>query len=146
MKLPYKGGGVAIFQKDNTTGEYSILLGKRLNNPDRGKWSIPGGGYEKGDKNLNATALREFSEETELVLNSIILADKTYRWHLWIPFIFEWETILCEIKEDWHLADKRFHEFSEVRQIPLSELKNYMLAFGVKSEVREFIRKNRMEA
>ena len=46
MKLPYKGGGVALFYKDKHTGEYSILLGKRTIEPGKGKWSIPGGGYE----------------------------------------------------------------------------------------------------
>lgn len=49
MKLPYKGGGVALFYKDKHTGEYSILLGKRTIEPGKGKWSIPGGGYEPQD-------------------------------------------------------------------------------------------------
>ena len=36
MKLPYAGAGIALFYKNPETGVYSILLGKRKNNPEIG--------------------------------------------------------------------------------------------------------------
>ena len=41
----YKGAGIALFQKQDN--DYTILLGKRTIKPKKGKWSIPGGGFEK---------------------------------------------------------------------------------------------------
>ncbi|MGP1529453.1 MAG: NUDIX domain-containing protein [Treponema sp.] len=58
----YKGAGITIFKKQND--ECSILLGKRTEKPQKGKWSIHGGGFENADKSLFETALREFREET----------------------------------------------------------------------------------
>ena len=46
----YKGAGIALFQKQDN--DYTILLGKRTIKPNKGKWSIPGGGFEKTDNSL----------------------------------------------------------------------------------------------
>lgn len=144
MKFPYKGGGIALFQQ-NDAGEYTVLLGKRINKPGKGKWSIPGGGYENKDSDLTETAKREFREETGLNLNSIVTTATPIKCHLWIPFVFNWITLIYVIKKDYRFRNNHFHEFSEVKQISLKDLKNYKLAFGVKSEVRTFKRKNKME-
>lgn len=143
MKIPYKGGGIALFQKNSETGEYSMLLGKRKHNPGKGKWSIPGGGYEERDKDLSETARREFREETGLSLDDIVVegSNKPVICNIVIPFIFRWRTLIFILKDDWKYDNRRFHEFSEVKQIPLSELNNYELAFGIKQEVRKFKRK-----
>jgi len=144
MKLPYKGGGVALFQK-NDINDFTILLGKRKNKPGKGKWSIPGGGYEDKDKNLIDTAKREFREETGLNLNSILATKTPIICHLWIPFAFNWFTLIYVLKNDWKLTNNIFHEFSEVKQISLRDLNKYKLAFGVKTEVRTFNRKYKVE-
>ena len=144
MKIPYKGGGVALFQK-NAEGVFSILLGKRINDPGKGKWSIPGGGFEHKDKNLFETARREFWEETGLNLNNIVVPQTPVKCHFWIPFCFKWLTLLYVLKDEWKLGKTHFHEFSEIKQIPLRELKNYKLAFGVMSEVKCFKRKYKAE-
>jgi len=42
-----------------------ILLGKRRNEPGKGKWSIPGGLVELGES-VEQTVIREVKEETGL--------------------------------------------------------------------------------
>lgn len=138
MKLSYKGGGIALFQKDTKSDEYTILLGKRKHHPGKGKWSIPGGGYEDFDKNLTETTKREFKEETELNLSEIVTDLKPYEVNLIIFNVFIWRTLIFEMKPSYRLTKTVFHEFSEVKQIPLSELKKYKLAFGIKTEVKAF--------
>lgn len=57
----YKGAGIALFQKQDN--DYAILLGKRTIKPNKGKWSIPSGGFEKTDNSLFETAIRELQQE-----------------------------------------------------------------------------------
>lgn len=64
----YKGAGIALFQEQDN--EYAILLGKRIINPDKGKWSIPGGRFEQTDNSLFETAIRELREETGINLTN----------------------------------------------------------------------------
>ena len=144
MKIPYKGRGVALFQK-NSDGEYSILLGKRINNPGKGRWSIPGGGFAHKDKHLSETARREFWEETGLNMNNIVVPQTPVKCHFWIPFCFKWLTLIYVLKDEGKHGKTHFHEFSEIKQIPLRELKNYKRAFGVMSEVKCFKRKYKAE-
>lgn len=139
MKLFYKGAGIAIFTK-NEDGEYSILLGKRKYNPGKGKWSIPGGGYEvKKDKNLFITAVRETMEETGIDMNLIAkdLKPIVCKFHF---VFFTWDTYMYDLG-NFSLPEFRIREFSELRSIPLSELKNFNLCFGIKTEVRKFLLK-----
>lgn len=51
-----------------------ILLEKRKNEPGRGKWSIPGGLVELGEK-AEQTAIREVWEETNLAVEKPELID-----------------------------------------------------------------------
>ena len=137
MKLPYKGAGVALFKKiDN---EYAILLGKRKYKPGVGKWSIPGGGYEsKEDLTLFMTAKRELQQETDIKLLKIINIKGPIVWRRnWL--FFRWETYMYEVAPDFPVPT-HYHEFSEMKFIPLNELGKYKLAFGVKSEIKHFLR------
>ena len=139
MRLPYKGAGVALFKKIDK--EYAILLGNRKYKPQAGKWSIPGGGYELKDLTLFTAAKRELLEETGLDLgNDVKLVQKgeTVYYHIKFPF-FEWKTYMYEVPSDFPTPTK-IREFSEMKFIPLSELGNYKLAFGVKSEIKKFLK------
>jgi 8-oxo-dGTP diphosphatase len=65
---PIVGVGVVILKGDK------ILLGKRLNEPAKGKWSIPGGAVELGET-IEQAVIREAKEETCLDVSDPILFD-----------------------------------------------------------------------
>jgi 8-oxo-dGTP pyrophosphatase MutT (NUDIX family) len=82
---------VAVFHKVGEKTE--VLLGLRVNNPGKGKWSFPGGGAE-GKENLTATGIREFREETGIQLyRRFITRIGIYKIN---NCLFEWETQLIE--------------------------------------------------
>ena len=131
----YQGAGIALFKK--TSEGYSILLGKRTINPDKGKWAIFGGKSETFDKTPFETAKREFKEESGLLFSSIntkFLGECKFN----LPF-FKWTSFLYEIEVSFNIPKHISYEFSDLRFISLSELKNYELAFGVKKEIRTFL-------
>jgi 8-oxo-dGTP pyrophosphatase MutT (NUDIX family) len=59
-----------------------VLLVRRLTEPFRDHWSVPGGGVEPGETYLQA-ALRELSEETGITAEAVnplyIFADHAYK-------------------------------------------------------------------
>ena len=132
----YKGAGIALFKK--TSGGYCILLGKRTINPGKNKWSIFGGRSEPFDKNTFETAKREFKEESGISFESIKKTEHG-KCRFNYPF-FKWTTFLFEVDESFPVPEKFCFEFSELRFIPIKELKNYELSFGVKKEVSSFIK------
>lgn len=70
----YKGAGIALLKKQNN--DYAILLGKRTIKPNKGKWSIPGGKFEKNDNFFFETAIRELRKETGINLFDIVIEKK----------------------------------------------------------------------
>ena len=128
---PYKGAGIALFKK--TADDYAILLGKRTNWPGIGKWSIFGGQRDSSDKTSFDNAKREFKEESSLSLESLN-AKQIGECHIRLPF-FIWDTFLYEVGEEFDIPSNYCYEFSDMRFIPLKDLKKYKLAFGVKKEV-----------
>ena len=133
----YKGAGIALFQKRNDV--YAILLGKRTISPQKGKWSIPGGGFEKDDTSLYKTALREFKEETGIDLTGMVHEKDAVICSFKYPF-FEWKTFMFKI-DSLFSAPKIFsYEFSEMNFVLLKDLKDYQLAFKVKKEIGKFLK------
>lgn len=51
-------------------GEYNILFIKRKNDPDKGKWALPGGFVDENE-DLPDAAKRELQEETGLIVNDM---------------------------------------------------------------------------
>ena len=138
MKLKhYQGAGIMLIKK--SVDGYSVLLGKRKYNPGKGKWSVPGGEKETYDSDLLCCAKREFREELGVRAEDIVKDSKPIVCKIKIPFFFNWQTFIYEIDSDWTFSSERIHEFTELKFIPFSELKNYRLAFGVKTEIRKFI-------
>ena len=65
---PIVGVGIVILRQGK------ILLGKRLNEPAKGKWSVPGGVVELGET-LKQAVIREAKEETCLDVSNPTLLD-----------------------------------------------------------------------
>lgn len=132
----YKGAGIALFKK--TSDGYSVLLGKRTIKPNKGKWSIFGGRTESYDNTPFETAKREFREESYIDLDSLnAKLIGTCKFNL---FVFKWSTFLYIVDESFSPPTRFCSEFSEFRFIKLTEIKNYKLGFGVKKEIREFLK------
>ena len=137
MKIKtYKGAGIALFKKNSDV--YCILLGKRTINPDKGKWSIFDGKREPFDKSSFETAKREFKEECALSFSSI--KTKSFgECKFNLPF-FKWTTFIFEVSESFRIPKHFGFKFSELHFIPTNELKKYTVAFGVKKEIRTFLK------
>jgi len=84
LRFPYKGAGIAL------VCDKKVLLGIRSKKPFMGKWSVPGGGREKGESYFEG-AKREFYEETGCNIETISC---TYfgKWTLCLPPFFHWTT------------------------------------------------------
>lgn len=67
-KMPIVAVGALVLQDRN------ILLVRRVNEPGKGKWSIPGGTVELGES-LKDAVIREVYEETGLVVEVSELLD-----------------------------------------------------------------------
>ena len=89
----YKEAGIALFKKQNN--DYAILLGKRTIKPNKGKWSIPGGEFEKSDNFFFETSIREFREETGINLFDIVIEKKAIVCRCNYIFMFYPSPTLC---------------------------------------------------
>ena len=124
------------FKKQNN--DYAILLGKRTIKPNKGKWSIPGGGFEKTDNSLFETAIRELREETGINLSNSVNEKKAIICSFHYP-CFEWKTFMFEVASDFHVPERFCYEFSEIKFISLKDIHQYKLAFGVRKEIKKFL-------
>lgn len=134
MKLIYHGAGMMLYHTDPKTKITSVLLGKRLFNPDKGCWSIPGGGWEQkkdgyynGHPNYWATAQREMGEELRLRIkkNSQGKIFRIWKLHS-IVFSFEVFAFKCKNR----IIPPVGTEFSEMRWFNIDHLpKNYLEKF-----------------
>jgi 8-oxo-dGTP diphosphatase len=67
-RLPVAGVGAVVFNKGK------LLLVKRANEPNKGKWSIPGGGIELGET-IKEAAQREVFEECSVKIKIMRVLD-----------------------------------------------------------------------
>jgi 8-oxo-dGTP diphosphatase len=115
-----------------------ILLEKRKNQPGKGKWSIPGGAVELGEK-AEQSVIREVKEETNLtvekpehidVVDNIIL-DKNGR----VKYHFIMVDYFLKIKSGTLKAGS---DAGELKWVKLSEVENCTLT----PTFREFFIRN----
>ena len=132
-KQPIVAVGAVIIHKRR------ILLEKRKNEPGRGKWSIPGGLVELGEK-CEQTAIREVKEETGLtvdrpehldVVDNVDL-DENGR----VKYHFVIVDFLVRLKGGKLKASS---DAAELKWVPLKEVEEYRLT----KTFREFYRRNR---
>jgi 8-oxo-dGTP diphosphatase len=116
-----------------------ILLEKRKNEPDKGKWSIPGGLVELGES-LREAVIREVKEETSLTVEEPELFDvaenivsngkRKIKYHYVIVYYF--------VKRRGGKS-KAASDASELRWIQLGEVEKYDLP----KRLRDFFRRNK---
>lgn len=117
-----------------------ILLVRRGNEPNKGKWTVPGGLVELGE-NLEQAVIREVREETNLVVekpslvdageNIIVDKNDKIEYHYVVLQYFA----RLKAKRRMKAAD----DASELRWVLLDAVENYDLSKGF----REFFVKNR---
>lgn len=113
MRFPYRGAGIGLVSNG------CILMGIRSKKPFMGKWSIPGGGKEKGEAYLQ-NAKREFLEETGCNLNDLD-CEFIGSWTLSLPPFFRWTTFFFKTDStDFSFVPS---EFNALEWIPLGKAK-----------------------
>jgi 8-oxo-dGTP pyrophosphatase MutT (NUDIX family) len=136
IPLPYKyrGGGVAVFRKNN--GKIEVLLGLRLNNPGKGKWSFPGGKAE-GEEKLITAGLREFQEESGVRLSGNRIT-KVGLYKIQNPF-FDWETQIIETRQNIYPAAENYGgEFAKLEWIDIESIDKLRLHRWVQDVVEVY--------
>lgn len=113
---PIVGVGVVVIKEDK------VLLIRRGNEPNKGKWSIPGGGQELGET-LKETAKREIREETGIEIKELKLLDVV---DLILPDSSEniqFHYTLIDYKAKWKSGEcKADNDALEARWFSLNEL------------------------
>ena len=144
----YKGAGVLIYQVKGKD-DVKVLLGRRLNNPDKGLWSIPGGAWEKkdidtkGEPDLSETARREMCEETGFSLDK---KNKKFLHNLWRMDVLGFKFNVFALRMVKMKMPKKHYEFSymkwfDVNEIPDKAQCNRFLHQEVK-ELKQFLVKH----
>jgi 8-oxo-dGTP diphosphatase len=130
---PVVGIGAVIIK------EGKIALIKRGNEPSKGKWSIPGGLVELGEK-LEAAVIRETKEETCLEVENPRLIDVVENVdldeHCKIKYHYVIVDYLVQVKSGTIRAAS---DAAELRWVPLDEVENYYLT----GSFRVFFTQNR---
>lgn len=124
----YHGAGTLIYYVSEKNDIY-IFLGKRLYNPGKGLWSIPGGSWEEKDgfvdnaHDYKETARRELFEETRFILHkeSKRLLEKIWDIH---AIFFNFEVFTLRAKRMKYPANVDICEFSKVKWFNLNKLPN----------------------
>lgn len=119
---PVPAVGAIVFR------EAAVLLVKRGQEPNRGRWSVPGGSLEVGET-VEAAAVREVREETGVVarpLRPVYVMDfvdrdpaDRVRWHYVLI------DVLCEYVSGEPVAAS---DAENARFVPLRELAEYDIA------------------
>ena len=124
FKLGYSGAGTLIYQVGGKD-DVKVLLGRRINNPGKGLWSIFGGGWEnkdrnyKGEPDLKETARREMCEETGFSLDYKNKKFLTKIWSINLP-IFKFDVFALRMVR--RKLPKHYGEFSYVKWFDINEI------------------------
>ena len=106
----------------------SVLLAKRMNEPSKGRWGLPGGVVELGERVEDALA-REVEEETGVVVHptrllavfdTVVRAeDDRIRFH-YVLFEYLCEVFGGELKASSDASDARWVPFEDLTALDLS--------------------------
>lgn len=139
---PYHGAGILFWTRDQQ-GRIFVLLGMRKHNPQKGKWSIPAGGWEdedsrdeKGRPDYRKTAIRETWEEIQFTVDN---PDKLVSlWSKHLPF-FHFAVYSYQLPEQEAVV--RYQEFSEVKWFSVDVLPVNSVGL-VRSQVAALVRQH----
>lgn len=108
-----------------------VLLVKRGREPNRGRWSIPGGALEAGET-VEAGAAREALEETGIEVRPIRLAEVRDYIDRNASGRVRWHYVLIDVLCEYVSGEPRPASDAEnARFVPLRELGDYDLSPGV---------------
>ena len=117
-----------------------VLLVMRANEPARGKWGLPGGVVELGER-VDDAVIREVKEETGLNVRPIrmltvydsIVRDEEQK----VRFHYVLVEMLCEVD---HGSPEALSDALDVRWVPLDELDSVDLTSGAKRLLEQVVR------
>jgi 8-oxo-dGTP diphosphatase len=120
--------------------EGKVLLVMRANEPARGKWGLPGGVVELGER-VDDAVIREVKEETGLNVRLIrmltvydsIVRDEEQK----VRFHYVLVEMLCEVD---HGSPEALSDALDVRWVPLDELDSVDLTSGAKRLLEQVVR------
>ena len=116
---PVPAVGAIVFRSSD------ILLVKRGSEPNRGRWSVPGGALEAGET-VEAAAVREVLEETGLEVRAMRVADVRDLIELGADGRVRWHYVLIDVLCDYVRGEPRPSSDAEnARFVPLRELSDY---------------------
>ncbi len=133
-----RSAGVLVYRKVNE--EYEILLahfgGPYWLGMDEGAWSIPKGIKNDGEKNIEA-AIREFSEETNLVIDSevqYLASKKVSKKKLVIMYMAYYDEPIANFKsntfeKEWPKGSGNvciFPEMDQIKWFTIKDAKRYI--------------------
>ena len=125
FNLNYYGAGTLIYHV-KCKDEVYVFLGCRKNYPDKGLWSIPGGGWEKEDGKINGkpdyveTARRELREETGFYLSSERRNLMHKIWSVHFGKLFNFEVFVLRAVR--MKVPYSYYEFSDVKWFNINKL------------------------
>ena len=116
---PVPAVGAVVFRRSD------VLLVKRASEPNRGRWSVPGGALEAGET-VEAAAVREVLEETGLEVRAMRVADVRDLIELDAEGRVRWHYVLIDVLCDYVRGEPRPSSDAEnARFVPLRELSDY---------------------
>ena len=123
-KIGYAGAGILIYNV-KAKDDVAVLLGMRTNNPDKGLWSITGGGWEpkdiddEGRPDYRETTRREMREEFGFVLPK---ENKNFLREIWSidVLFFRYDVFALRMKS--RKIPRRSFEFSMTKWFNLNEI------------------------
>lgn len=140
MKIPYHGAGILLWARDEQD-KIIVLLGKRSINPDKGKWSIPGGEWNakkdlydsKGNPDYLRTAVRETDEELKFSIEDV--GHILHLWNIRIP-LFHFAVYSLQLSKQRPFTHN--YEFTETKWFAIDALPKPCVMF-VKSQVAALV-------
>lgn len=116
---PVPAVGAIVFRRSD------VLLVKRGSEPNRGRWSVPGGALEAGET-VEAAAVREVREETDLEVRAVRVADVRDLIERDADGRVRWHYVLIDVLCDYVRGEPRPSSDAEnARFVPLRELGDY---------------------